>query len=207
MIPINLLPHRAARRKAQQQQFLILAGMTVGLGAAIVLAVHALFAGRIEGQIERNKYLENEIAALDKQIDEIKKLKEQTQALLARKRVVESLQTNRTETVRLLDQLVRQLPDGVYLKTVKQTGQKVNVVGYASSNARVSTLMRNFEASPWLETPTLVEIKSSKVDKTQVLNEFNLNVLISRPKEEAAPAAKPAAPSAVPATTPAPPKT
>jgi type IV pilus assembly protein PilN len=206
MIPINLLPHRAARRKAQQQQFLILAGMTVGLGAAIVLAVHALFAGRIEGQIERNKYLENEIAALDKQIDEIKKLKEQTQALLARKRVVESLQTNRTETVRLLDQLVRQLPDGVYLKTVKQTGQKVNVVGYASSNARVSTLMRNFEASPWLETPTLVEIKASKVDKTQVLNEFNLNVLISRPKEESAPKAKPAAPSAVPAAT-VPPKT
>jgi type IV pilus assembly protein PilN len=206
MIPINLLPHRAARRKAQQQQFLILAGMTVGLGAAIVLAVHAFFAGRIENQIERNKYLETEIAALDKQIDEIKKLKEQTQALLARKRVVESLQTNRTETVRLLDQLVRQLPDGVYLKSVKQTGQKVNVVGYASSNARVSTLMRNFEASPWLESPTLVEIKASKVDKTQILNEFNLNVLISRPKEETAPAARPAGPATSPAATPAIPK-
>ena len=197
MIPINLLPHRAARRKAQQQQFFILAGMTVGLAAAIVVAVHIFFAGRIETQVERNKYLESEIVLLDKQIDEIKKLKEQTQALLARKRVVESLQTNRTETVRLLDQLVRQLPDGIYLKSIKQTGQKVNVVGYATSNARVSTLMRNFEASPWLERPSLVEIKAVLVDNAP-LNEFNLNVNISRPKEESDSRPKPGAPAAVP---------
>jgi type IV pilus assembly protein PilN len=197
MIPINLLPHRAARRKTQQQQFFILAGMTVGLAAAIVVAVHTFFAGRIETQVERNKYLESEIVLLDKQIDEIKKLKEQTQALLARKRVVESLQTNRTETVRLLDQLVRQLPDGVYLKSVKQTGQRVNVVGYATSNARVSTLMRNFEASPWLESPSLIEIKAVTVENA-LLNEFNLNVNISRPKEESAPNQKPSAPAAVP---------
>ena len=201
MIPINLLPHRAARRKAQQQQFFVLAGMTVGLAAAIVVAVHTFFAGRIENQVERNKYLESEIVLLDKQIDEIRKLKEQTQALLARKRVVESLQTNRTETVRLLDQLVRQLPDGVYLKTVKQTGQRVNVVGYATSNARVSTLMRNFEASPWLESPALIEIKLVTVDNAP-LNEFNLNVNISRPKEESAPRPSPGAPAA-----PAAPKT
>lgn len=197
MIPINLLPHRAARRKAQQQQFFILAGMTVGLAAAIVVAVHTFFAGRIETQVERNKYLESEIVLLDKQIDEIRKLKEQTQALLARKRVVESLQTNRTETVRLLDQLVRQLPDGVYLKSVKQTGQRVNVVGYATSNARVSTLMRNFEASPWLESPSLIEIKAVTVENAP-LNEFNLNVNISRPKEESAPNQKPRVPAAVP---------
>jgi type IV pilus assembly protein PilN len=100
--------------------------------------------------------------------------------------VVESLQTNRTESVRLLDQLVRQLPDGIYLKAIKQTGARVNVIGYATSNARVSTLMRNFEASPWLEAPQLVEIKASKVGG-QTLNEFNLFIAISRPKEEAAP--------------------
>ncbi len=200
MIPINLLPHRAARRKAAQKQFAVLAAMTVGLAAAIVVAVHTFFAERIENQLERNRYLETEIAALDKQIDEIKKLKEQTAALLARKRVVESLQTTRTETVRLLDQLVRQLPDGIYLKSIKQTGKTVNVVGYATSNARVSTLMRNFEASPWLEMPVLVEIKAAKVGKENVnLNEFNLNVTISRPKEEAAPAAK-LAPAAAPKT-------
>jgi type IV pilus assembly protein PilN len=197
MIPINLLPHRAARRKAQQQQFFVLAGMTIGLAAAIVVVVHTFFAGRIETQVERNKYLQSEIALLDKQIDEIKKLKEQTQALLARKRVVESLQTNRTETVRLLDQLVRQLPDGIYLKSVRQTGQKVNVIGYATSNARVSTLMRNFEASPWLESPTLIEIRATTVDNV-LLNEFNLNVNISRPKEENAARPKPGAPAAAP---------
>jgi type IV pilus assembly protein PilN len=194
MIPINLLPHRAARRKAQQRQFFVLVGMTAAIAAGIVIFVHIFFAGRIETQVERNKYLESEIVALDKQIDEIRKLKEQTQALLARKRVVESLQTNRTETVRLLDQLVRQLPDGVYLKTVKQTGQKVNVIGYATSNARVSTLMRNFEASPWLESPALIEIKAVTVDNT-LLNEFNLNVSISRPKEENATKPKTAAPA------------
>ena len=197
MIPINLLPHRAARRKAQQQQFFILAGMTLGLAAAIVMAVHTFFASRIETQVERNKYLESEIVLLDKQIDEIRKLKEQTQALLARKRVVESLQTNRTETVRLLDQLVRQLPDGVYLKSIKQTGLRVNVIGYATSNARVSTLMRNFEASPWLESPSLIEIKATTVDNAP-LNEFNLNVNISRPKEESAPRPKSSAPAAAP---------
>ena len=197
MIPINLLPHRAARRKAQQQQFFVLAGLTLALAGAIVVAVHIFFAGRIENQVERNKYLESEIVQLDKQIDEIKKLKEQTQALLARKRVVESLQTNRTETVRLLDQLVRQLPDGVYLKSVKQTGQKVNVIGYATSNARVSTLMRNFEASPWLESPTLIEIKAVTVENA-LLNEFNLNVSISRPKEESA-NPRPGSPAAPPA--------
>lgn len=203
MIPINLLPHRAARRKAAQQQFAVLAGMTVALAAAIVVLVHTFFAERIENQRERNRYLQTEIATLDKQIDEIRKLKEQTAALLARKRVVESLQTNRTETVRLLDQLVRQLPDGVYLKAIKQTGKTVNVIGYATSNARVSTLMRNFEASPWLESPTLVEIKAVKVGKESiVINEFNMNISISRPKEESAPAApKPAAAAPVPPKT------
>jgi type IV pilus assembly protein PilN len=194
MIPINLLPHRAARRKAAQKQFAILAVMTVILAGVIVGAVHTFFAERIDNQLERNRYLETEIASLDKQIDEIKKLKEQTSALLARKRVVESLQTNRTETVRLLDQLVRQLPDGIYLKSIKQTGKTVNVIGYATSNARVSTLMRNFEASPSLEAPSLIEIKAAKVGKEATnLNEFNLNVTISRPQEASAPVAKPAA--------------
>ena len=183
MIPINLLPHRQARRKAQQRQFLVLAGGTVGVGVALVVLVHGFLAERIDTQNSRNHYLDTEIAKLDKQIDEIKKLKEQTTSLLARKRVVESLQANRTEAVRLLDQLVRQLPDGLYLKQIKQTGDIVNVQGYATSNARVSTLMRNFEASPWLEDPKLVEIKAVKLNNAN-LNEFNLNVKITRPKDE-----------------------
>jgi type IV pilus assembly protein PilN len=185
MIPINLLPHRAERRKAQQRQFLALAGAAAAIGIGVVILVHGFLAQRIETQASRNRYLEGQIALLEKQIDEIKKLKEQTQAMLSRKKVVESLQANRTEAVRLLDQLVRQLPDGLYLKAIKQTGDIVNVVGYATSNARVSTLMRNFEASPWLEDPKLVEIKAVKLGNSTI-NEFNLNVKVSRPKEETA---------------------
>jgi type IV pilus assembly protein PilN len=145
--------------------------------------VHTYFGNRIQTQVGRNEYLLNEIAILDRQIEEIKKLKEQTEALLGRKQVVESLQSNRSETVRLLDQLVRQIPDGVYLKSVKQTGNRVNISGYASSNARVSTLMRNLEASPWLESPSLVEIKAAIVDKQQQ-NEFIVNVNLTREKVE-----------------------
>ena len=185
MIPINLLPHRAERRKAQQRQFLALAGAVAAIGIGVVILVHGFLAQRIDTQASRNRYLEGQIALLEKQIDEIKKLKEQTQAMLSRKKVVESLQANRTEAVRLLDQLVRQLPDGLYLKAIKQTGDVVNVVGYATSNACVSTLMRNFEASPWLENPKLVEIKAVKLGNTTI-NEFNLNVKVSRPKEETA---------------------
>lgn len=183
MIPINLLPHREQRRAAQQKQFFIMAaGMAmVGLGAIIM--VHGYFAQRIDTQSSRNKYLTNEIVALDKQIDEIKKLREQTQSLLARKQVVEALQANRTEAVRLLDQLVRQLPDGLYLKAIKQTNDIVNVQGYANSNARVSTLMRNLDASPWLEQPTLVEIKAVRLND-QPISEFSLNVKITRTRED-----------------------
>jgi type IV pilus assembly protein PilN len=183
MIRINLLPHREIRRAAQQRDFLVMAGFFVGLAIAIVVSVHGINSGLIEKQMSRNKFLETKIAELDKQIEEIKKLKEQTQALLARKQVVESLQGNRTEVVRLLDQLVRQIPEGVYLKAVKQTGAKVSITGYAQSNARVSTLMRNLESSPWLESPNLVEIKALVQQNTR-LSEFTLTVHLARQAPE-----------------------
>lgn len=186
MIPINLLPHRSERRKTLQQQFAILAVLTVIIGGIIWFLGHSVLERRISVQDQRNKFLEAKIAELDKKIDEIKKLREQTQALLARKRVVETLQSSRTESVRLLDQLVRQLPEGVHLKTVKQQGRAVSVVGYATSNARVSTLMRNLDASPWLEAPKLVQIKASKVGNN-TLNEFKLSVTLTSPKQEVAP--------------------
>ena len=198
MIPINLLPHRAERRKAQQRQFLAMAGITAAIGILIVVFVHGFLAQRIDNQERRNRFLNDKIVELDKEIDEIKKLKEQTQAMLSRKKVVESLQSNRTEGVRLIDQLVRQLPDGLYLKAVKQTGDLVNVVGYATSNARVSTLMRNFEASPWFEDSRLVEIKAVKVGNGN-LNEFNLNIKVTRPKDEGAEGQAAGAPGTGPA--------
>ncbi len=184
MIRINLLPHRELKRGARQRQFYVQAGMVAGLGVLIVFLVHSIISARITYQMERNRYLEREIAVLDIQIDEIKKLKEQIQVLLARKKVVEALQTDRAETVHLLDQLVRQLPDGVYLKGVKETGNRVDLAGYAQTNARVSTLLRNLESTPWFESPSLVEIRAVTQGNTR-LSEFNLNFRIARAKQEA----------------------
>jgi type IV pilus assembly protein PilN len=183
MIRINLLPHRELRRKQQQQQFFIALGVIAAVGGAIWFIVHTYLSGQFDLQQERNKYLTEEIAKLDKQIEEIKKVKEQTAALLARAKVVETLQGNRAEVVHLLDQLVRQLPDGVYLKGVKQNGQKVAITGYTQSQARVSTLMRNLDSSPYLENPVLIEIKSI-MQANQRLNEFTMNIDITRAKPE-----------------------
>ena len=184
MIRINLLPHRELKRRRQRDAFLALSAITVVIGGAAVFAVYGVIGGRIEQQQDRNRYLDGEIAKLDKQIEEIQKLREQTQAMLARKKVVETLQGNRSEAVNLLDQLVRQLPEGVYLRSVKQTGSTVHLTGYAQSNARVSSLLRNLEASPWLQQPGLVEIKASTTGNAQ-LNEFTVNVKLTRAALEA----------------------
>jgi type IV pilus assembly protein PilN len=187
---INLLPHREQKRQARQRQFVSLSFVLAILGVAIVLLVHAILAARIDNQISRNTLLKTRIAELDKQIKEIDKLRDQIQQVLARKQVVESLQANRNEAVHLLDQLVRQLPEGVYLQSVKQTDKKVQIVGYAQSNARVSTLMRNVEGSPWLERPELVEIKlvsmpgQGRNAAPQQLNQFTLNFQIRRTTPE-----------------------
>ena len=183
MIRINLLPHREMRRAARKRQFAMMAAVTVAVGIGIVLMIHTINIGRIDDQQSRNQFLTGEIKKLDIQIEEIKKLKEQTQDLLSRKQVVEGLQTNRNEAVYLLDQMIRQLPDGTYLKSIKQTGDRVNITGYAQSNARVSTLMRNLASSPWLESPELVEIKAVTINNVRA-NEFSLNVKIKRQKPE-----------------------
>lgn len=196
MIRVNLLPHREERRKAQRKQLGILAGMVAVLGIAIAVLVHGVIAGYIAIQADRNEFLKKENTKLDKEIEEIKKLKDEIAALLSRKQVIERLQAERSQSVNLLDQLVRQVPDGVYLKTVKQTGLRVNLTGYAQSNARVSTLMRNFGSSPYLENPDLVEIRSATINNKRI-SEFTMNVNIKRPQlEEAAKAGAKAAPAA-----------
>jgi type IV pilus assembly protein PilN len=191
---INLLPHRVERRQRARQHFLVVAGGTAVLGALIVVAIHGFYAAKIETQTDRNRFLKSEIAKLDKEIAEINKLREEIAALLARKQVIETLQADRAQTVHLLDQLVRQMPEGVYLKSLTQRGMNINVVGYAQSNARVSTLMRNIESSPWLGAPGLVEVKASTVDKRRV-SEFNLNFQLKRaqPKDAGKAPAKPEA--------------
>ena len=184
MIRINLLPHREEKRKARRQQFYSLLGMVTVLGALIVFLVYTVISGYISKQESKNEFLKQKIAVLDKEIEQIKRLKEQTQALLARKQVIESLQRDRAETVRLLSELVKQMPEGVYIRSLRQEGVKISLGGYAQSNARVSTLMRNIEASPWLEKPRLIEIKAVQVDKRR-LNEFNLEASLKRaPLEE-----------------------
>src|SRR5512145_905372 len=170
---VNLLPHRAERRQRARKHFLTLSGMTVGLGVLIAFLIYQFYASQIEVQNDRNTFLAGEIKKLDKDIADINELKNQIQALLARKQIIETLQAERAQTVHLLEQMVRQMPEGVYLRSMRQSGPRVHIVGYAQSNARVSTLMRNIEASPWLEQPVLVEVKASNVDKKRV-SEFNM---------------------------------
>lgn len=193
MIRINLLPHRAEKRKAQKIQFIAFSVISVVLGAVIVGFVHVAIMAQIDYQERRNAYLNKEIVVLDKQIDEIKKLREQTKSLLARKTVVENLQSTRADVVHLMDQMLRILPDGVYLKSLKQTGKKISLIGYAQSNARVSTLMRSIEDSPWLETPTLIVINATIVSGKR-LSEFSLtfNLTQQAPPPVPAPSVKPA---------------
>ena len=191
MIRINLLPHRQERRKAQRKHLAILAGMVAALGIAIVVLVHGVFAGYIAIQNDRNDFIKKENARLDKEIDEIKKLRGEIASLLARNQVIERLQSDRAQPVYLLEQLVRQVPDGVYIKSFKQQGLRVSVSGYAQSNARVSTLMRNIAASPYLERPDLVEIKAAAVNNKRVA-EFSMNLSLKQQKtdDDAAKASK-----------------
>lgn len=181
MIRINLLPHRAEKRRARRTQFYTLAAGALVLGGLAVFLVHGIIAGYISAQERENEFLKKEIASLDKEIDEIKRLKEQTEALLSRKQVIESLQANRAEAVHLFNELAKQVPEGVYIKSIKQAGQKITLTGYAQSNARVSALMRNLDDSPFLEQPGLVEIKAASANNRKV-SEFNLNVAITRGK-------------------------
>ena len=190
MIRINLLPHRAEKRRARQIQFIALSVISAVLAALVVGIVQVGISREISYQERRNAYLKQETAVLDKQIEEIKRLREQTQALLARKNVVEGLQSTRSDVVHLLDQMLRILPDGVYLKTIKQTGNRINLVGYAQSNARVSTLMRAVEDSPWLDSPSLVEIHATGAGAARV-SEFTLNFNLTKPEAVSAPLAKP----------------
>jgi type IV pilus assembly protein PilN len=179
VIRINLLPHREEKRKSRRQQFFALAGLLIVLGGLVDVAIHGVIGGYISRQESKNDFLKKEIAILDKEIDEIKRLKDETEALLSRKQVIETLQANRAETVHLFNDLAKQTPDGVYLRSLKQTGLKIAIAGYAQSNARVSTLMRNLEASPVLDQPSLVEIKSGTAGNRRV-SDFNMNVVITR---------------------------
>jgi type IV pilus assembly protein PilN len=202
MIRINLLSHREAKRKQKQAAFVALMALGGVAGAAIVLLVGAWNASRIAVQDERNLVLKTASAELDKKIADIKTLKEEIEALKARQQAVEDLQGDRNQPVYLLDELVRQTPEGVYLKSFRQNGQLVTLNGYAQSQERVAELLRNVSGgSPWLERPNLTEVKVATLGQSKTgrkVVEFQMDVAIKRPREQEETPAKPGAAAKAP---------
>lgn len=188
VILINLLPHREAARKRRKEAFQITMFMSVLAGLLIAALIYWWFQLRIEEQQSRNAFLKSEIAVLDKQIKEIEGLEGEITALRERQKAVEDLQANRNLPVHLLTELVRQLPEGVYITSIKQTGLRVEMKGVAQSNERVSEVLRNLSGgTPWFANPDLKEIVAGSValsdkDKRQVVN-FNLNFSLVLPAD------------------------
>lgn len=183
MIRVNLLPHRQIRREARQREFGLMALFSAIAAAVIIFLGYSYINAKIDAQAERNARLDAAIVKLDKEIADIKDLKDQISTMLERKQVVENLQTNRSQAVIVLDELSRQLPEGMYLKSIKQQGNVISIEGVADTNARIATLVRNLSTSNWMELPSLVEIKSVVVN-TLKQNAFALNVNIKVPKVE-----------------------
>ncbi|MEY4978330.1 MAG: hypothetical protein RLZZ352_600 [Pseudomonadota bacterium] len=189
MILINLLPHREAARKRQKELFFVHIGLAVLLGGAIAGAVYTWYQGQIAAQQDRNNFLQREIAKLDIEIKDIASLQREIASLRARQTAVEALQGDRNLPVHLLQELVMQLPDGIYLSSMKQDNQNVLLVGVAQSQERVSELLRNLgNNSTWLTRPELVEIVSSNVavssrEQRRVSN-FTIRVALVRPTSE-----------------------
>jgi type IV pilus assembly protein PilN len=205
VILINLLPHREAARKKRREHFYVALCMSALAGGLIGGAGYAWYAGRISAQQAQNATLQTEIKKLEGQIKDIATLQQEIAGLKARQQAVEDLQADRNMPVHLLNELVRQLPEGVYITSVKQDNQNVTVTGVAQSNERVSELLRNLgNNSPWLTRPELVEIVASNVtlgprDQRRVSN-FNIRVKVLR-ASEAQKAAAPASAASGPAKT------
>jgi type IV pilus assembly protein PilN len=193
MAKINLLPHREVKRKLRKQAFVAMLALSGILGGAVVLAGGGYIANNIANQTARNSFIKAENAKLDEQIKEIAGLKQEIEALKARQQAVEDLQGDRNQPVYLLDELVKQVPEGIYLRGFKQDGQRVVLNGYAQSNERVSELLRNLSNnSPWLERPDLIEIRSTGLGQgkdAKKVYDFTINVGIARPRDKEAPAA------------------
>lgn len=193
MIRINLLPHREEKRKQRKAAFFRMLALSAVSGAAIVVAVAGFFATKISDQDQRNGFIKAENTKLDRQIKEIATLKQEIDGLRARQQAVEDLQSDRNQPVYLMDELVKQVPEGIYLRSFKQENQRVVLNGYAQSNERVSELLRNLSNnSPWLERPDLIEIRATSVGQgrdAKKVFDFTINVGIKRPRDKDQPAA------------------
>ena len=173
MAKINLLPWREELRKQKQREFASMSGGSAIIAGLIVLLAHFHVDGLIDNQNQRNTFLESEIDILDQRIVRIKELERMKANLLARMNVIQELQRSRPESVHLMDEMVRTLPDGVYLDKFNQKGKDLTMAGVAQSNARVSDYMRNIDSSEWLTGPSLDQIKTKEVERRRISN-FNL---------------------------------
>lgn len=192
MVHINLLPHRQIKRAERQRQFNLMLVATAIAGAVLVFMGQTYINSQIDSQSSRNSRLETANTQLDKEIAEIKDLKNQINSVLERKQVVENLQTDRSQAVVVLDEIARLLPEGMVLTSIKQQGKVITLQGMADTNARVATLVRNLSSSAWMEKPRLIEIKAvaDKTAKTKQ-NNFTLNVSVKAPQPEPAAAEGP----------------
>ncbi len=188
-IRINLLPHRAERRERQKKAFYFLTAVSLLAGITLVAGVWSVLQGRIASQSERNEFIRAENRKLDLQIREIATLRQEIESLRARQQAVEDLQADRNQPVYLMDELARQVPEGIYLRSVKQEGRRVSVAGWAASNERVSEFLRNLQSnSKYLERPELVEIRVSGQQPAGLQRrvfEFSLNFSLKPTPERA----------------------
>ncbi|NIC42461.1 PilN domain-containing protein [Aquabacterium sp. A08] len=202
MITINLLPHREAARKKRREQFFVHLGLAAVAGLAVSAAIFGVYEARMAEQQQRNGFLQSEIAKLDVQIKEIATLQQELDGLKARQAAVESLQADRNLPVYLLNEMVKQLPEGVYLRTLKQEDMAIAIEGVAQSQERVSELLRNLgNHSPWLTKPQLIEITATTASLGQrgQRRVFNFSLRATLTKEAATAAGQNGAAASTPA--------
>jgi type IV pilus assembly protein PilN len=181
MVKINLLPWREERRQQLTKEFYVLLGIGAAIAAAIVGAIFWMYSQNIDFQKQRNNKIKAEIAKLDEQIKEIEGFEKERDGLLARKKVIEELQANRTQMVHLFDEIVKTIPNGVFLKSIKQNGNTITYEGFAQSNSRVAAYMKKLEASEWFKAP--VEVGYISADDTYDTHEqkFKLIAKLTNP--------------------------
>ena len=180
MANINLLPWREEQRKELTQQFLIVMGVFAAFAGMIIFGVHMFISNQIDYQNGRNTFLKTEITRLDKDLKQISDLENTKEKLLSRMEVIQSLQQTRPQIVHLFDELVRTVPEGIYLNIIEQKGKQLTIEGIAESNGRVSAYMRNIDASDWMKTPKLKVIKTK--DGSLRSSKFTLTTTQSEPK-------------------------
>lgn len=177
MVKINLLPWREERRQQLTKEFYILLGAGGAVAAAIAASIFWIYSQNIDFQIKRNTRIEDAIKVLDGELKEIEELEKSKENLLARKRVIEELQANRTQMIHLFDELVKTIPNGVFIESIKQNGNIISLEGYAQSNARVSNYMDQLKASAWFKNP--VEVEYIKADDTYETHEQKFKLLVT----------------------------